>query len=347
MKTQAIPGPKNPFWGRISAELVSAKNSLRDRLFRAAQKSMPQAFALRKGKRYQPAPGVNLVGMGIGEKVAAGKRTGEMCVKVFVAKKFPQGKVGAANRIPAAIGGIPTDIEGVGYPRKFQIPQRQRHRPVPGGVSVGLDFHAVDYRFAGTLGVIVSDRKNPGRVYALSNNHVLADENRVNTGAGVMQPGTLDGGRNADRVARLTRYVPLRFNNQRNWMDAAIAEFDRSAGADRSILGIGPPTGAASPALGLLVRKSGRTTGLTEGIVRVVNFDLFNVEYDQGMVRVDDVVVIEGTAGSFSSQGDSGSAIVDPQGRVVALLFAGSPQVTYAIPIPRVLRRLGVRIATG
>jgi hypothetical protein len=216
MKTQAGSGPKNPFWGRISADLVSAKNSLRDRLFQAAEKCMPQAFALRKGKRYQPAPGVNLVGMGIGEKLAAGKRTGEMCVKVFVAKKFPQGKVGPANRIPAAIGGIPTDIEGVGYPRKFQIPQRQRHRPVPGGVSVGLDFHAVDYRFAGTLGVIVSDRKNPGRVYALSNNHVLADENRVTTGAGVVQPGTLDGGRNADRVARLTRYVPLKFNNQRN-----------------------------------------------------------------------------------------------------------------------------------
>ena len=130
-------------------------------------------------------------------------------------------------------------------------------------------------------------------------------------------------------------------------MDAALAEFDRPASAGRSILGIGPPTGGASPALGLLVRKAGRTTGLTEGIVRVVNFDVFNVQYTQGMVRVDDVVVIEGTAGSFSKQGDSGSAIVDPQGRVVALLFAGSPQVTYAIPIPRVLRRLGVRIATG
>jgi hypothetical protein len=347
MKTRASVGPKKPFWGRISADLVSAKNSLRDRLFRVAEKSMPQAFALRKEKRFQPAPGVNLVGMGIGEKLAAGKRTGEMCVKVFVAKKFPKGKVGTADRIPAAISGIPTDIEGVGYPRRYQIPQQRRHRPVPGGVSVGLDFHAVNFQFAGTLGVVVSDRTDPGRVYALSNNHVLADENRVQAGAGVVQPGTLDGGTNADRVARLTRYIPIRFNNQRNWMDAAVAEFDRPAGTDRSILGIGPPSGAGKPSLGLLVRKSGRTTGLTEGIVRVVNFDVFNVEYDQGMVRVDDVIVIEGTAGSFSRPGDSGSAIVDPQGRVVALLFAGSPQVTYAIPIPRVLRRLGIRIATG
>lgn len=129
-------------------------------------------------------------------------------------------------------------------------------------------------------------------------------------------------------------------------MDAAIAEFTNAAQVNRSILGIGVPTGAGTPSLGLLVRKSGRTTGLTEGIVRVVHFDVFGVQYDQGLVRVDDVIVIEGIAGPFSRSGDSGSAIVDPRGRIVALLFAGSPQVTFAIPIRRVLRRLRVRIAT-
>ncbi len=346
MKGRAAWTVKNPLYGMIPEDLVAAKNSLRDRLFRAAEKSMPQAFALRKTRRFQPAPGVNLVGLGIGERVTAGKRTGEMCVKVFVARKFPKGRVGAVDRIPSPIAGMSTDIEGVGYPRKFPILQRKRHRPVPGGVSVGLDFHAVDYQFAGTLGAVVSDRADPRRLYALSNNHVLADENRVGNGAGVVQPGTLDGGRNIDRVARLARFIPLRFNNRRNWMDAGIAEFDRPDGVDRSILWIGPPSGTSKPGLGLLVRKSGRTTGLTEGIVRVVNFDVFNIEYDQGMVRVDDVAVIEGTAGPFSQPGDSGSVIVDPRGRVVALLFAGSPQVTFAIPILRVLRRLGVRIAT-
>lgn len=129
-------------------------------------------------------------------------------------------------------------------------------------------------------------------------------------------------------------------------MDAALAEFEGPPGVDRSILGIGVPAGAAKPSLGLLVRKSGRTTGVTEGIVRVVNFDVFGVQYDQGFVRVDDVVVLEGIGGPFSKPGDSGSAIVEPRGRVVALLFAGSEVVTFAIPIGRVLRRLGVRIAT-
>ena len=129
-------------------------------------------------------------------------------------------------------------------------------------------------------------------------------------------------------------------------MDAAIAEFDHPQGVARGIIGIGLPPGAVDPSLGLLVRKSGRTTGLTEGVVRVVNFDVFNVQYDQGFVRVDDVVVIEGIAGPFSKPGDSGSAIVDPRGRVIALLFAGSEVVTFAIPIGRVLQRFKVRIAT-
>jgi hypothetical protein len=88
----------------------------------------------------------------------------------------------------------------------------------------------------------------------------------------------------------------------------------------------------------------GRTTGLTEGIVRAVDFDVTGVQYEQGLVRVDDVVVIEGVRGEFSAAGDSGSAIVDSRDRLVALLFAGSSEVTFAIPIARVLDRLRLRV---
>lgn len=336
---------RHPFWGTIPDELIEAKEALRDRLAPAAETAVPHALALRKVKRFRPAPGVNLVGVGVGEKVTSGRRSGEMCVKVFVAKKYAKGQVSPADRIPPALDGIPTDVEGVGYPKTFQSPHRRRQRPLLGGVSTGLDFHAVDASFAGTLGVVVRE-PNESRRYALSNNHVFADENRVDLGAGVVQPGTLDGGRNADAVARLAAFAPLKFDNRRNWMDAAIARFDAGVAVDSTILGIGAPTASAVPTLGMLVRKSGRTTGVTEGVVRVVTFDVFGVEYEQGLVRVDDVVVIESTNGTFSRPGDSGSAIVDAQGRVVALLFAGSSVVTYAIPVRRVLRRFKVRIAT-
>lgn len=334
------------FFGRIPDAVLAAKNALRDRLFGATEQAIPQALTLRKTRRFHPAIGVNLVGVGIGEKLAAGRQTGEMCVKVFVAKKYPKGKIPPGELVPERIDEIPTDVEGVGYVHKFQIPQRKRHRPVPGGVSVGLPLSVVDFRFGGTLGVVVVDSKDPGRIFGLSNNHVLADENRVKMGAAVVQPATLDGGGEGDRIARLARYVPLKFDNKRNWMDAAAAEFDNPEIAERSLVGIGRPTGSGNPSLGLLVRKSGRTTGLTEGIVREMNFDVFNISYELGMVRVDDVIVIRGSSGSFSKPGDSGSAVVDPQGRVVALLFAGSEIVTFAIPIKRVLRRLKLRIAT-
>src|SRR5437667_327310 len=218
-----------------------------------------RAHTRRRRRQYHPSPGVNLVGIGIGEKIVAARPTSEFCVKVLVARKYPRGRISRADRIPASVGGVPVDIEGVGYVRKFQLANQQRRRPVAGGVSGSLAFEAVGFRYAGTLGVIVVDRDHRDIVYALSNNHVLANENRAAVGAGALQPATLDGGRPTDRVAALDRFVPLRYNNEPNRMDAAIARFDAPADATRVILDIGAPTGAGDPKLNLLVRKFGRT----------------------------------------------------------------------------------------
>lgn len=338
---------KKPVLGQILKDVRAAKDALRDRLLRSIVAGGPQALAMRRKKSFAAAPPVNIVGFGIGEKITGKALTGEMCVKIFVARKFAKSRMGKADALPASVDGIPTDIEEVGYPRPFPIANRTRHRPVRGGISVGLGTDVVDFKFAGTLGTVVRDKANPKKLFALSNNHVLADENRVEMGARVVQPGTLDGGGNSDRIGDLDRFVPLKFTNQRNYMDAALARLETNS-IDLAILGIGNPSGSGRPMLGMLVRKSGRTTGLTEGVVRAVNFDVLNIQYDSGMVRVDDCIVIRtvGGTGSFSQPGDSGSAIVDSQGRVVGLLFAGSDVVTFATPIARVLRRLKVKIAT-
>lgn len=328
---------------RIPHELIAAKIELRDRLVPRVERQLPLALSIRRVRRYQPAQGVNLVGVGIGEKVTDGARTGVLCVKVLVAKKFPKGQVPHPERIPESINGIPTDVEGVGYPRKFVIPNQLKQRPVLGGVSGSPSLRAAGYRFAGTLGVVLARRTEAGALYFLSNNHVLADENRIPLESAIVQPASLDGGKESDHVAELAAFAPLHFDNKRNWMDAAIAKID--ARTSKTILGIGPLTGAGAPSLNLLVRKAGRTTGLTEGIVRIIRFDVVDVQYDQGMVRVDDVMVIENTTGPFSRPGDSGSAIVDARGRVIGLLFAGSDVVTYAIPIRRILRRFKLRVA--
>jgi hypothetical protein len=114
--------------------------------------------------------------------------------------------------------------------------------------------------------------------------------------------------------------------------------------ANQSILGIGRPAGTARAKLNSLVRKSGRTTGLTEGIVRVLDLELLNVEYDHGMVRMAGVFAVEGVNGAFSQGGDSGSAVVSDSGRLVGLLFAGSDAQSFVIPVRRILRRFRMRV---
>ena len=50
-------------------------------------------------------------------------------------------------------------------------------------------------------------------------------------------------------------------------------------------------------------------------------------------------------AGAMSSGGDSGSAVLDEEGYVVGLLFAGSDLTTVINPIQLVLDALGIQIA--
>ncbi len=205
-------------------------------------------------------------------------------------------------------------------------------RPVPCGVSIG------HYQItAGTLGCLV--RHSDGHDYILSNNHVLANSNSANQGDPIYQPGPHDGGGSGSTIANLSSWVPLVGGT--NFVDAALAEpYNNSV--DPEILDIGPLRGVSDPVLDSPVRKSGRTTGLTAGILRFTGAYL-QVNYGSlGNLRFDDQMVIESANAStpFSSGGDSGSIIVDDADGVVGLLFAGSDTFTLANPIQSVFDRL-------
>src|SRR5207237_6834430 len=97
------------------------------------------------------------------------------------------------------------------------------------------------------------------------------------------------------------------------------------------------------PALGLAVKKSGRTTGLTRGNISAVDVTV-DISYGSGKTArfINQILV---TPGSFIGSGDSGSLMVedvDPPPRAVGLLFAGSSSVAIANPIDPVLRSFGV-----
>jgi hypothetical protein len=103
--------------------------------------------------------------------------------------------------------------------------------------------------------------------------------------------------------------------------------------------------GTFTPTLGNLpypVWKTGRTTGTTYG--NITGLYASGTRSD-GWNFVDQILISPGMP-SFSDKGDSGSAILDSQNRIVALLWGGSPSNTLGSPIAVVMAQLGLTVAT-
>lgn len=285
--------------------------------------------------------GVNpaVVGVGVGHRTVRGQPTEDLAVKVYVRQKLHPLLVREGERIPAEIEGVPTDVEEAG---EFSIwrplpPIYQRKvRPALGGLSLG--HHAIS---AGTLGCLVRDR---GDVHVLSNNHVLANENRGTEGDPILQPARYDGGRpDRDVLARLDTYVALDPVGM-NVVDCAIAQPFDPRDVSPDILNIGRLRGTREPRRDEKVQKSGRTTRLTHGTVVDVDATL-RVGYSAGAYLFQDQVLVRGERGPFSAGGDSGAAIVSYDGHALGLLFAGSPFFTVANKMPNVEKALDVKVA--
>src|SRR5262249_32726203 len=158
------------------------------------------------------------------------------------------------------------------------------------GCSVGFRFpNQPDLRMAGTFGALVRDAG--GAVHVLSNNHVLANENRLPLGDPIFQPGLLDGGRpGRDRIADLTRFVPLDPQGP-NAVAAATSRPPPPAVVPRDILFIGPPAGVAAAQLDMIVHKFGRTTDYTVGRVVDITADV-SIAYDIGTLVFTNQILI-------------------------------------------------------
>ena len=242
------------------------------------------------------------------------------------------------------------DVRYVGRVVKRAKNMRARHRPLIVGCSVG------HFRItAGTLGCFVETAS--GAVRILSNNHVLADENRGKARDAIIQPGDLDGGkRPGDVIGALGTFVRLKKSGA-NFLDCALASLKDGVEFEPTRLdGIGRLAGVAEDPvdIGDRVAKVGRTTGTTRGRVTAFELDNLIVGFDLGNLRFDDQIEIEGTGGNaFSQGGDSGAVIVNGRREAVALLFAGSDQggrngqgLTFANPIGAVLKALKVDLLT-
>ena len=311
----------------------------------------------------------NVVGVGQGYRETAGRRTDELVVVVLVRQKLPRERLPSSQMVPKAIDQVPTDVVEVGDVRAY-AERTDRIRPAPPGVSLG--HYLVT---AGTFGAVVRDRAS-GAPLILSNNHVLANSNDARIGDPILQPGAADGGQRAsDTIAELARFAPIEFlveppacsiatsvaavanaiarllgSSHRlqayqshpeasNLVDAAVATPLDAAQIQSDILEIGAISGVRQAALGMSVRKSGRSTGFTLGEVVILDATI-SVGYGPSRrARFEGQIITS----AMSAPGDSGSLLVAGDApQAVGLLFAGSEQVTIHNPIEAVLTALEV-----
>lgn len=293
-------------------------------------------------------PGVTAVD--IGYKEVGGELTGQLAIRVHVAQK--KARVANAEKVPTEIEGVVTDVlQRVYEPQVASLAvdagalaDTTHYTSLQGGISMGPSRVIGGFIFAGTLGAIVIDNANNQHA-ALTNFHVACVDSTWHVGDRMVQPSRIDTGvPPGDEFGAIVR-ATLSMN-----IDGALVSIDPGHANVCTIAEIGSVKGTRTATLGMAVRKRGRTTGLTYGSVDGLNSTV-NVDYGDGIgvhTLSNQISIRTDTSHNplFSDHGDSGSVIVDGDGYVVGLLFAGSGSNTVANPIAAVLSELNISMCS-
>lgn len=298
-------------------------------------------------KKLLDYPFVTAVGSGVGR--GERHKNDEKAVVAFVTEKKTESELDEEAILPKEIEGWKVDVQQVGElgiePVTPQSPKdtgeintTDRHRPNPQGVSIGHPDVT-----AGTAGFIAwIEKEKYGVKYpepvGVTNNHVGADSNKAEVGDNILQPGSYDGGNNTDedRIGELAGYVPIEAED--NKVDVAWYTVDGRK-SNSYIPSVGVPSETVQVEEGETLKKFGRTTGLRKAEVRSEDARV-RVRYDDGVKEFEDQIITN----SMSSGGDSGSAVVNEQGKLAGLLFAGSSEVTVVNKIQNVLDETGLKL---
>jgi hypothetical protein len=278
-------------------------------------------------------------------------------------------KVGESEKRLVATGNVIAASSS--NKRALCIPAKQG--PVSPGDSVGHWMNA-----SGSLGCYLADPANSSWLGALSNNHVFVHDNTTTSNDTIISPGRTDSGMPPhDNFAKLSNFEVIDINagaaNQLDVADAEVNQPKRRPANPRIIPGIGILSGVVIPekdipnlvASKALVKKRGRTTAGTTGVISSTNVNV-SVSYPfAANLTFDPVIAVRHSSGyqPFAERGDSGSLLVVPTGKTdpttglelldaVGLIFAvtshqyskRSPHTTYVIPLEPALKFLGKKL---
>ncbi|HYQ89339.1 MAG TPA: hypothetical protein VEU09_06900 [Candidatus Binatia bacterium] len=244
-------------------------------------------------------------------------------------------RAGVGN-IPGSVDGVQTEVRVVGDVVPYA-------KPGGGGLQCGTSTGNNLECAAGTIGAVVLKGSTK---YLLSNNHVYARENAASIGEREDAPGRYDGHPKCavtPQCGTLAQFVNISFSGN-NTIDCAIAQMSTSnPTAVTQSGGYTASSTVVAPSVGLAVKKSGRTSGLTTGTIQAINVTI-QVGYTAGVATFTGQIM---TPATFIRSGDSGSLMVTQSGNnPVGLCFAGGSGGSFANPIGPVLQAFGATIAT-
>jgi len=298
-----------------------------------------------------------------GRKKVNGVDVGREAMVVYVTKKVSLSALSKEDIVPEIIEGLESDVQ-VAKQIDALSSRHDKWRPMPGGVSVS---HPSVTSGTG------SPLRIKGRLYIVSNAHVLGDCNDGEIGDQTWQPGSAYGGSPVDTIGHLyirplinfegnggqcpwangfvkfgnllakhvfrSHYrIPSPVLDFLNRVDIAVSLPIDENDLLEEILGIGQPAGFAEAQIADVIQKSGATSEVNQGAV-LDTAGVTRVSYgSRGTAAFEDQIITT----AIASPGDSGSLVFNMQNGLVGVLFAGSDQFTIINKISNVLEALGL-----
>jgi hypothetical protein len=323
----------------------------------------------RAAAQFLSLPWVTAVGLGGRER--GGRPTGEVVLKIFVARKRPAAELTPGELLPEQFEGLGVDVAEMGEsvllagaPPEAGSPRTTeqdiddetlRPKPLQGGKRIQISLSGAGF---GTMGCLLTDPADPAKVYGLTNHHVVVTDRGLQPVALSTTAGQSD---NQSGPTKCCNHIIGRFaaGDTDPLRDAAVVQLDAGVQWLAEITGIGVVAGTDTVTVGAVapltyqVRKRGIRTGLTGGTV-LSTHTAKQIEHPatHAKITLSNVMVIRPNRNAgvragddlfFADKGDSGSAVVNDQNKVVALLYAkaitGPTFNGHALPIADVLGR--------
>jgi hypothetical protein len=336
------------------------------------------AINARAEAEFMKIPGV--LGVGYGLKEIGGTTTRQPSIQVYVREKKPAEAIPPAEMIPAEFEGIPTDVMVAPSLTLTPCEDQEQHSPLIGGIVITNFKQSPPGQVEmGTLGFFatLNGVAGPENVVLVSNKHVLLAKGAVvgdaiyhprwSSSSGSPKPVADTGAIGKIHGVAFKENVKYKYGNEPEgdyFLDCAMAKLDISVSSwcktncgvsyknavrilningNSKFEGFERAKQADVDAANYEVYKVGARTSRTKGLLTGVN--VTSATGDKGLMRIEVIGVDCDNIAQFNAKGDSGSAIINSQNKIVALLFAvdtNDIRKAYASHIHPVIDKLGI-----